>query len=80
MIDELWKESSAAQVLLAEGEAKGRTGEARRMAQVVLERRFGALAPDLLEALNHAQEATLEELVVESSLPLEQVRVRLGLG
>jgi hypothetical protein len=88
MIDDLWKEPSAACWLLEEGEAKGeakgrakgRTAEAQRMAQLVLERCFGALGPDTLEALNQAQPALLEELVLESTWSLEQVLARLGMA
>jgi hypothetical protein len=72
---DLWKASSVTRTAFAEG----RTEEARRMARLVLERRFGTVGHDLLEALNRALEATLEELVLESTWSLEQVRARLGL-
>ena len=77
MLDEIWNESSVAQAVREEGREEGRTEEARRMAQLVLERRFGALDQDLLEALSQAQEVVLEEVVLESGLTLEQVRTRL---
>lgn len=76
MVKDLWEASSVTRTAFAEG----RTEEARRMAQLVLERRFGTLGQDLLEALNRAQEATLEELVLESAWGLDQVRARLGLA
>jgi hypothetical protein len=60
--------------------AQGRMEEARQMAQLVLERRFGALEHDALKALNQAQPALLEELVLESSWSLEQASARLGLA
>lgn len=81
MVKDLWKESSVTRTAFAEGREEGRTEEARRMAQLVLEQRFGPLGADLVAALNQASETTLEGLVVESSaLTPEQVRVRLGLG
>jgi hypothetical protein len=77
MADEMLHASSMAQAWYAEGEAEGRTEEARRLAQMVLERRFGELGQDLLEALSQAQEALLEELILESGLSLGQVHARL---
>ena len=81
MLDEIWQESSVAQAVREEGReegrVEGRTEEARRIARLALSRRFGELGQDLLAALDQAQEATLEELVLESGLTLEQVRARL---
>lgn len=76
---ELWKVSNVTRTAFAEGREEGCTEQACRMAQLVLEWRFGTVEQDLLEALNRAQEATLEELVLESNWSLEQVRTRLGL-
>jgi hypothetical protein len=80
MADEMLQASSMAQAWYAEGEAEGRTEEARKLAQMVLAHRFGELGQDLLEALSQTQETLLAELILESGLSLEQVRVRLGLG
>lgn len=80
MVDELLQASSMAQAWYAEGCAKGRLEEARKLAQMVLDHRFGEPGQDLLEALNQAQVDTLEELVVGSALALEQVRERLRLS
>lgn len=80
MMKELCKVSSVTRTAFAEGREEGRTEEACRMAQLVLERRFGTVGQDLLEALNRAQEATLEELVLENTWSLEQIRARLGLA
>lgn len=75
MVKDLWKASSVTR----EAHEEGRVEEARRIAQLVLERRFGALGADLLEALKQANDTTLEALVVESgTLTLEQVRTQLG--
>jgi hypothetical protein len=53
----------------------------RRMAQAVLENRFGALSPDLMEALNEADEAALIDIVTASyTVGLEGIRMRLGLA
>lgn len=79
MADEMLQASSMAQAWYAEGFAKGRLEEARKLARMVLEHRFGELGQDLLEALNQVQVDTLEVLVVESALTLEQVRERLRL-
>ncbi len=84
MVNELWKESSAAQILLEEGEAKGRVEgraeEARKIARAVLTRRFGPPAEEVLAAIDAADEATLLEIIenMSSGESLEQVRTRLG--
>lgn len=77
MGDEMLQASSMAQAWYAEGCEKGRLEEARKLARMVLEHRFGEPGQDVLEALNQARVDTLEELVVESALTLEQVRERL---
>ena len=74
MIDELWNASSAAQALREEGrqeghkeghkegrkegQAEGRVEEAREMAQIALESRFGSLAEDVLERAGRLKSAT----------------------
>ena len=82
MIDELWNASSVAQALREEGReegrAEGRMAEAREMARVALESRFGPLAEDMLAAIGHADEPTLKAAVACKTL--EQVRARLGLA
>ena len=81
MVNELWKHSSVAQELKEEGREEGLTAgrveEAREMAQIALEDRFGALSADVLAALQSADEATLKKLIVLKSL--EDVRAQLGL-
>lgn len=77
MLNDLLRESSIAEMFIEEGELRG----ARRMAQIALQGRFGALSEDLLTALGHADEATLQDLVAHVVTDsLEQVRTRLGLS
>ncbi len=70
---DMLRESGLVQILLAE--------EARGVARVALEGRFGMLDADLLQTLVKADRATLKDLMRHfSSESLEQVRVRLGAG
>jgi hypothetical protein len=78
MVNELWQKSSVAQALKEEGRVEGRVEEAREMAQIALEDRFGTLSDDVLAALKRADEATLKTLIIVKSL--EDVRARLGLN
>jgi predicted transposase YdaD len=78
MINELWKHSSIAQELIAEGREEGRKEEALRMTRVALERRFGSLDETLLAALEQADIATLEDIALDAALTIEQVRARVG--
>ena len=65
---------------MAQGIEQGIARGEQRLAQRALERRHGALAPDIIAALEHAEEATLEDLVVNGATDtIEQVRERLGL-
>jgi hypothetical protein len=76
MIEEIWEESSYGEAV----QAHARKNTACRIARLALERRFGTPGQDILEALNRADEATLEDVILESSLTLEQVRACLGLS
>ncbi len=78
MVNELWQYSSVAQALKEEGRDEGRIEEARRMARVSLEKRFGLLSDEVLAAIQNADEATLEEVV--GSRTLEEARMYLGLS
>ena len=86
MVEELLKHSSFAQALKEEGREEGREEgltagrieEARRMAQVGLEKRFGTLSDDVLAAIQAADEATLENVV--GARTLEEARAHLGLS
>jgi hypothetical protein len=85
MLSDLLRESSVAEWLRAEGEAKGKAeGKAegmRQMTQVALEGWFGPLTADVLAALQTADEAALREAVAHvASDSQEQMRARLGLG
>jgi len=74
LIDELQPE------IKAEAEAKGMAKGMRKMAQVALEGRFGALSDDMLAALEASSQETLEDIVGHISTDtLEQARARLGL-
>jgi predicted transposase YdaD len=76
MVNDLWQKSSIAQDLKEEG----RLAEARDLAQLALEGRFGPLSADLLTALQDVDEATAREVIQSvTRISLEQVRVRLGL-
>lgn len=77
MVNELWQYSSVAQALKEEGRDEGRIEEAREMAQIALEDRFGTLTDDVFAALKRADEATLKKLIIVKSL--EDVRAYLGL-
>lgn len=80
MVNELWQHSSIAQDLKEEGRVEGRLEEARDLARLALEGRFGTLSPDLLTALQAADEATAREVIQSvTRISLEQVRTRLGL-
>jgi hypothetical protein len=57
---------------------EGRIEEARRMARVGLEKRFGPLSDEALAAIQNADEATLEDVV--GSRTLEEARAHLGLS
>ena len=78
MVNEVWQHSSVAQALKEEGRDEGRIEEARRMARVSLEKRFGALSDEVLAAIQNADEATLEDMV--GSRTLEEARAHLGLS
>jgi hypothetical protein len=72
MIDDLLNESSVADAFIEEGE--------RRMARAALEGRFGPLSEEVLAALQHADEATLQDLVAHvTDETMEQVRARLSI-
>jgi hypothetical protein len=74
MINELWKHSSIAQELFAEGRKEGEL----RMAQIALERRLGKLDETLLQALGQVDTTTLEDLVADTTLTIEQLKARIG--
>ena len=82
MIDDLWKESSAARLLLeegeAKGEAKGREEGMRESVCILLEARFGEAIESLLPALQAADEPTLRAILAHPADSLGQVRERLG--
>ncbi len=74
---DLWEESSLKDALAVRERERGMG----RMAQKVLERRFGPLSDDVVTALSASDEATLDEIgdhVMTDTL--EQVRARLGLS
>ena len=81
MVNDLWKYSSVAQALKEEGReegrAEGRVEEAREMAQLSLEDRFGALGEDILAALESADTVTLKKLITVKSVA--DARALLGL-
>ena len=80
MVNELWQHSSIAQDLKEEGQAEGRLTEARELARLALEGRFGTLSADLLDALQGVDEAAAREVIQSvTRISLEQVRARLGL-
>ena len=79
MIDEVWKESSAARLLLEEGEAKGREEGMRESVRVLLEARFGDEASALLPALQTADGPTLRAILAHPDESLVQTRERLGM-
>ena len=78
MINELWKHSSIAQELFAEGREEGRKEGELRMAQIALERRLGKLDETLLQALGQVDTTTLEDLVADTTLTIEQLKARIG--
>lgn len=97
MIEDLWKESSLGAALetlaeerglargmergIAQGLERGMAQGMRHLAQVALEARFGALAPDIVEALQAADEPLLVALVTDAGIArVEDVRRRLGLA
>jgi len=63
----------------AQGIEQGERLMALRLARRSLESRFGSLSPDVAAALEVAEEATLEALVLNPTEDLAQVRARLGL-
>ncbi len=75
VLGNLWEESSLKEALAVRERERGMG----RMAQKVLERRFGPLSEDVITALSASDEATLDEIgdhVMTDTL--EQVRARLG--
>jgi len=77
MLGNLWEESSLKEALAVRERELGMG----RMAQKVLERRFGPLGEDVITALNSSDEASLDAIgdhVITDTL--EQVRARLGLN
>ena len=79
MINELWKHSSIAQELLAEGREEGRKEGALQVTRSVLERRIGKLDEKVVQALEQMDIATLEELAADATLTREQLKARLGI-
>ncbi len=81
MIDELVRQSSLFELAMEEGEVKGKLEGERAMIQLVLEGRFGPLSPELVAALNAANEAILHEIGMHAATEsLEQLRARLDLS
>lgn len=77
MIDDLLEDNSLVQVMIERGIERGE----RRMAQTVLEARFGALSDDLVAALSAANEATLRALAAHIGTDsLADIRALLGLS
>ena len=73
MIDELLAESPVAQHFHEEG--------VRHTTLLALEGRFGTLADDMRDAVQQADQATLEAVVGHvATESLEQLRARLGLN
>ena len=84
-MNDLLKESGfteiAAELLAPRYRAEGMRDMAREMAREALIGRFGALSPDVLAAVNAADEETLKTIVGQvSTISLEEVRARLGLS
>lgn len=84
-MNDLWQESSFTDIVeefrRPQWEAAGRVEMAREMAREALEGRFGTLSPDVLAAVNSADEATLKGIVAQIiAISLEEVRARLGLS
>lgn len=77
MVNELWQHSSVAQGLKEEGREEERA-EAREIARIALESRFGMLGDDVLAAIQRADEPTLKAVVACKTL--EDVQTRLGLS
>jgi malonyl CoA-acyl carrier protein transacylase len=73
MMDKLWHESSAAQVLLEEGRLEG----LRAMAQIVLQARFGVQDEPLKQTIQSAPVVVLTDVMAQKDLTLEQVRARM---
>lgn len=80
MIEELLRESSAAEYFRREGREEGQREGARAMALEALEGRFGALPEDAVAAVQRADEATLRAIMRHlATESWAQVRERLGL-
>lgn len=77
MSTDLLKDSPLYQSLVREAVREARMDAKRELAQAVLERRFGPLSQDVLQALNTADETTLS--AAGASDTLEQARAHLGL-
>lgn len=77
MIENLWEQSSLKEALAMRTQERAMA----RMAQLVLQSRFGPLPRDIVTTLDSADEATLETIGEHAVIDtLEQVRVRLGLS
>jgi hypothetical protein len=72
----LQNRSDTARELIAEG----RKQEALRMTHIALGQRFGALDQTLLQALEQAGTAALEDVAFDTTLTIEQLHRRLGLN
>lgn len=77
MIENLWEQSSLKEALAMRAQERAMA----RMARLVLQSRFEPLTDDIVNALDSADEATLETIGEHATADtLEQVRVRLGLS
>jgi len=84
VIDELLRESSVAEEFIEEGfkqgREQGREQGMRMAARLALQGRLGALDQALLDAIERADEATLERVLLHATTDTpEEIRARLGL-
>lgn len=93
MIDKLLRESSVAEEFIEEGFKRGiergrQEGEARERdegvraaVKLLLQGRFGTLDAALLAAIERADKATLEQVLLHAATDTpEELRARLGVG
>lgn len=81
MIDELLRESSVAEEFIEEGRQEGRELGLREAVRLVLQGRLATLDHALVAAIERADEATLELVLLHAATDSpEQLRSRLGVG
>jgi hypothetical protein len=84
IVADLLRASDWTRSAFEQGEIQGAARGARRMAQSALEKRYGQLGQEVVEAITSADEGLLTEvvaaLVADPQQPLTVVRVQLGLS